>query len=148
MGDEETMKMLQGGQLFIGIGSNTVQIAETAKVEAIDGPMFTEGERGLYRKPKGFSATYSATISEDAEDAINSIARQLIKSEVVMDVTPNAKHLPRKMKKAFRTGSRYRRDTKWKRKAARWQQRNKLSLLGNITHDDNGDYIFTGMAVD
>ena len=145
MGDEETMKILQGYPIFFGVGADAVQIAETAKVEAADATMMAMVQ-SLYHEPKGFSATGSVTISEDAEETIAEIARQLNNSEVQMDVVPSVKRLPRKMKKAIRTGSRYRRDTRWKRKAAQWQKRNKLILIGNITTDGYGSYTFTGMA--
>lgn len=98
--------------------------------------------------PKGFTMTASATIDKGEDVTIASIARQLNSSELTMEVTPSIRHLPRKMKKAIIAGSRYHRDTRWKRKAAQWKKRNKLTLLGNITSDGNGDYTFTGRKVE
>jgi hypothetical protein len=56
----------------------------------------------------------------------------------MVTLTPNGSSLPRKMKKALRQGQRYRHDTKWKRKAARWQQHHSVTLLGSWTEDDEG----------
>ncbi len=99
-----------------------------------------------YKKPRGFHSTFTA--DKEEEDTIASVARQLNNSKLMMEVTPNIRNLPRKMKKAILTGQRYRRDTRWKRKAAQWKKRNKLTLLGNITSDGNGDYTFTGCKVE
>ena len=51
------------------------------------------------------------------------------------------------MKKALRQGQRYRRDTKWKRKSARWQQRHSGTLLGRLTEDDEG-FTFRGKPIE
>jgi len=97
-----------------------------------------EEERDTYQLSKGFTATGTATIDEGDEEALKSISRLLHDSESMVTVVPNDSSLPRKMKKALRQGQRYRRDTKWKRKAARWQQRHSLTLLGRLTEDDEG----------
>lgn len=100
-----------------------------------------EEERDTYQLSKGFTATGTATITTttngDAE-ALNSISRLLHESDCMVECVPNGSSLPRKMKKALRQGQRYRRDTKWKRKAARWQQRHSLKLLGRCTENDEG----------
>ena len=97
-----------------------------------------EEERGTYQLPKGFTATGTATIDEGGEEALNSISRLLHDSDCMVECVPDGSSLPRKMKKALRQGQQYRRDTKWKRKAARWQQRHSLKLLGRCTEDDEG----------
>lgn len=97
-----------------------------------------EEERGAYQLPKGFTATGTVTIDEGNKEALNSISRLPHESDCVVECVPNGSTLPRKMKKALRQGQRYRRDTKWKRKAARWQQRHSLKLLGRCTEDDEG----------
>lgn len=97
-----------------------------------------EEERDTYQLSKGFTATGTATIDEGDEEALNSISRLLLDSDCTVTLTPNGSSLPRKMKKALRQGQRYRRDTKWKRKAARWQQRHSLKLLGRLTEDEDG----------
>jgi len=91
-----------------------------------------------YQLPKGFTATGTATIDEGDVEALNIISRLLHDLDCMVEFVPNGSSLPRKMKKALRQGQRYRRDTKWKRKAARWQQRHSLKLLGRLTEDDEG----------
>ncbi len=44
-------------------------------------------------------------------------------SKVDVEIRREMGKMPRKMKKAYRTGSRYRRDTKWKRKAKAYERR-------------------------
>lgn len=97
-----------------------------------------EEERDTYQLSKGFTATGTATIDEGDEEALNSISRLLHDSDCTVTLVPDGSPLPRKMKKALRQGQRYHRDTKWKRKAARWQQCHSLKLLGSWTEDDDG----------
>ena len=97
-----------------------------------------EEERDTYQLPNGFTATGTATIDEGGAEALNSISRLLLDSDCMVECVPDGSSLPRKMKKALRQGQRYHRDTKWKRKAARWQQRHSLKLLGRLTEDDEG----------
>jgi len=97
-----------------------------------------EEERVTYQLPKSFTATGTVTIDEGGEEALNSISRLLHASDSVVECIPHGSSLPRKMKKALRQGRRYHRDTKWKRKVARWQQRHSLKLLGRLTEDDEG----------
>lgn len=100
-----------------------------------------EEERDTYQLPKGFTTTGTVTITTTTngdEEALNSISRLLHDSDCMVECVPNGSSLPRKMKKALRQSQRYRRDTKWKRKAARWQQRHSVTLLGRLTEDDEG----------
>lgn len=97
-----------------------------------------EEERNTYQLPNGFTATGTVMIDEGGEEALNSISRLLHASDSVVECIPHGSSLPRKMKKALRQGQRYRRDTKWKRKAARWQQRHSVTLLGSWAEDDDG----------
>lgn len=97
-----------------------------------------EEERGTYQLSKGFTATGTVTIDEGSEEALNSISRLLHDSDCMVEYVPNGSSLPRRVKKALRQGQRYRRNTKWKRKAARWQQRHSVKLLGSWTEDDEG----------
>lgn len=97
-----------------------------------------EEERVTYQLPKSFTMTGTATIDEGDEEALNSISRLLHDSDCTVTLVPDGSPLPRKMKKALRQGQRYRRDTKWKRKAARWQQRHSVKLMGSWTEDNEG----------
>lgn len=100
-----------------------------------------EEERDTYQLPKSFTMTGTTTITtttNGGEEALNSISRLLHASDSVVECIPHGSSLPRKMKKALRQGQRYRRGTKWKRKAARWQQRHSVKLLGRWTENDEG----------
>ena len=100
-----------------------------------------EAEHNTFQLLKGYTTTGTVTITtttNGAEEALNSISRLLHDSDCMVQCVPNGSSLPRKTKKALLQGQRYRRDTKWKRKAARWQQRHSVTLLGSRTEDDEG----------
>lgn len=124
-------------------GTNTVAVLNPEPLVISSDQLFVapEEERDTYQLPKGFTATGTATITTTTngdEEALNSISRLLHDSDCMVECVPNGSFLPRKIKKALRQGQRYRRDTKWKRKAARWQQRHSVTLLGSWTEDDEG----------
>ena len=109
-----------------------------------------EEERDTYQLSKGFTATGTATITTTTngnEEALNSISRLLHDSDCMVECVPDGSSLPRMMKKALRQGQRYRRDTKWKHKAARWQQCHSLKLLGRLTENDEG-FTFRGKPIE
>ena len=124
-------------------GTNTVAVLNPEPLVISSDQLFVapEEERDTYQLPKGFTATGTVTITTTIngnEDVLNSISRLLHESDSMVECAPNGNSLPRKMKKALRQGQRYRRDTKWKRKAARYQQRHSVKLLGRLTEDDEG----------
>lgn len=121
-------------------GTNTVAVLNPEPLIISSDQLFVapEEERDTYQLSKGFTATGTVMIDEGDEEALNSISRLLHESDCMMECVPNGSSLPRKMKKALRQSQRYRRDTKWKRKAARWQQLHSLKLLGSCTEDDEG----------
>jgi hypothetical protein len=121
-------------------GTNAVAVLNPEPLIISSNQLFVlpEEERDTYQLPKGFTATGTATIDEGGEEALNSISRLLHNSDSMVTLTPDGSSLPRKMKKALRQGQRYRHDTKWKRKAARWQQHHSVTLLGSWTEDDEG----------
>lgn len=106
--------------------------------DQINLPPEEERDTYHYQFPNGFTATGTVTIDEGGEEILNSISRLLHASDSVVEFIPHGSSLPRKMKKALRQGQRYRRDTKWKRKAERWQQRHSVTLMGSWTEDDEG----------
>jgi len=106
-----------------------------------------EEGRDTYQLPNGFTMTGTVTIDEGDEEALNSISRLLLDSDCMVEYIPHGRSLPRKMKKALRQGQRYHRDTKWKRKSARWQQRHSVKLLGRLTEDDEG-FTFRGKPIE
>ena len=121
-------------------GTNTVAVLDPEPLIISSDQLFVapEEERDTYQFPKGFTATGTVTIANGDEEALNSISRLLHDSDSVVVCVPNGSSLPRKMKKALRQGQRCRRDTKWKRKAARWQQRHSVKLQGRWTENDEG----------
>lgn len=121
-----------------GINAAAVLNPEPLVISSDQISVAPEEERDTYQLSKGFTATGTVTIDEGDAEALNSISRLLLDSDCMVECVPNGSPLPRKMKKALRQGRLYRRDTKWKRKAARWQQRHSLKLLGRCTEDDEG----------
>ena len=124
-----------------GINTAAVLNPEPLVISSDQISVAPEEESGTYQLPKGFTMTGTVTITtktNGGEEALNSISRLLHASDSVVECIPHGSSLPRKMKKALRQGQRNRRDTKWKRKAARWQQRHSLKLLGRLTEDDEG----------
>lgn len=121
-------------------GTNTAAVLNTEPLVISSDHLFVapEEERVTYQLPNGFTATGTVTIDEGGEEVLNSISRLLHASDSVVEFIPHGSSLPRKMKKALRQGQRYRRDTKWKRKAERWQQRHSVTLMGSWTEDDEG----------
>ena len=121
-------------------GTNTAAVLNPEPLVISSGQLFVapEEECYTYHLQEGFTATGTATIDEGDEEALDSISRLLHNSDCTVMLTPNGSSLPRKIKKALRQGQRYRRDTKWKRKAARWQQRHSVKLLGRWTEDGEG----------
>lgn len=119
-------------------GTNTVAVLNPEPLIISSDHLFAPEERDTYQFPKSFTMTGTATIDEGDKEALNSISHLLHDSDSVVVCVPNGSFLPRKMKKALRQGQRYRRDTKWNRKAARWKQRHSVKLLGSWTEDDEG----------
>ena len=121
-------------------GTNTVAVLNPEPLVISSDHLFVapEEERDTYQLPKGFTATGTAMIDDGDEEALNSISHLLHDSDCTVTLVPHGSSLPRKMKKGLRQGQRYHRDTKWKRKAARWQQRHSVKLLGSWTEDEEG----------
>ena len=121
-------------------GTNTAAVLNPEPLVISSDQLFVapEEERVTYQLPKGFTATGTVTIDGGNEEVLNSTSRLLHESDCIVECVFNGSLLPRKMKKALRQGQRYHRDTKWKRKAARWQQRHSVKLLGRWAEDDEG----------
>lgn len=150
MGDEETMDMLKEGRLYIGSSDGFMELpifgsADVAKLEESPisiKPLTAEEERECF--PITMKGTGTVTMDEEA--AIG-ISRLLNESDYMVSIKTDGLHLPRKMKKALRNGWLYRRDTKWKRKATRWDERHTIKALGRFTEDEDG-VTFTGQKVE
>lgn len=161
MGDEEKKRVIMFGAavdgkamtLPIAFSDKVAYMSEQAKCEIIAEPLdepftldMSVGEsafgKGLCGK-HGFTITGTASI-ERSEEEMAEISRLLngaAEDSLTMTLTPDERQLPRKMKKGFR--AKYRRDTKWKRKANSWRKRNERTFIGHITQDEDG-VTFTG----
>ena len=140
MGDEETMNMLKDGRLFIGIGADAVQLVSEPITISDKNPLFgtQEGKSESYEFPESISLETTVSTPTTAT-RIDSWMRSLNCDRAQVNIIPDDRHLPRRMKKALRQGKRYRRDTRWKRKAARWLERNTVTFQGRMSHDDDGN---------
>jgi len=86
--------------------------------------MLTHKEDGDARpdySAKGFSTTFTGTMKAPSDELMDFLGKPL-KCNVELQRQLLGR-MPRKMKKAYRTGSCYRRDTKWKRKAKAYERR-------------------------
>ena len=145
MGDEETMNMLKDGRLFVGIGADAVQLASEPITISDKNPLFgtQEGKSESYKFPKSISLETTVSTPTTAT-SIDSWMRSLNCDRAQVNIIPDDRHLPRRMKKALRQGKRYQRDTRWKRKVARWLERNTVTFQGRMSHDDDGNlYIYS-----
>lgn len=151
---EKNPKILGFGGV-IGAGADALQFSdapmyylkEEPKCEIVTDPNAETFTADLPAwRPGGFTLTGTGTVTMD-EGAMSDIARQLHEADCVVHIEPSDLHLPRKMKKALRNGWLYKRDTKWKRKAERWQERNEIKILGRISQE--GDtFTITGKRTD
>lgn len=148
MGDQETYDLMNGGsRLFVGIGADAVQLASGPISISEKNPLFdtSEGKSERYDFPKSIS--YETTVSTPTTaTSIDSWMRSLNCDKAQLTVIPDERLLPRRMKKALRRGREYRRDTRWKRKAARWLERNTVSFTGSLHQDGDGEFTISGSS--
>ena len=80
-------------------------------------------DSGAWERPMrhSYEITGEAVVSE-VGDSIRELLEDAPR-KVDVEIRREMGKMPRKMKKAYRTGSRYRRDTKWKRKAKAYERR-------------------------
>ena len=121
MGEEG--KLIIGQGVKIMVGDKPVGFAKggmlTYQVEDDD----STKDSGLWQKPMrhSYEITGNAVVT-NVGDPIRELLNDMpIKVDV--EIRREMGKMPRKMKKAYRTGSRYRRDTKWKRKAKAYERR-------------------------
>lgn len=164
MGDEETKRIMMIGAavdgqamaLPIAFTDKVAYLAEQAKCEIIAEPL---GEPFTLNMPAedtllgkglsgrhGFTITGTATASVSGEEMheVSRLLNEAAEDSVTMTLTPDERQLPRRMKKAIRAT--YRRDTKWRRKAANWRKREERTYIGHLTQDEDG-VTFTGKPV-
>lgn len=121
MGEEG--KLIIGQGVKIMVGDKPVGFAKggmlTYQVEDDD----STKDSGLWQNP--MRHTYEITgkaVVTNVGDPIRELLNDM-PSKVDVEIRREMGKMPRKMKKAYRTGSRYRRDTKWKRKAKAYERR-------------------------
>lgn len=121
MGEEG--KLIIGQGVKIMVGDKPVGFAKggmpTYQVEDDDSTKDCGGWQNPMRH------TYEITGKAVVTNVGNPIRELLndMPSKVDVEIRREIGKMPRKMKKAYRIGSRYRRDTKWKRKAKAYERR-------------------------
>ena len=119
----EDAKLFIGQGVEIMVGDKPVGIAEewmlTCKMEDAG----STKDSGAWENPMhhSFEITGKAVVTN-----VGAPIRELLNdmpSKVDVEIRRELGKMPRKMKKAYCTGSRYRRDTKWKRKAEAYERR-------------------------
>ena len=121
--------MGEDGKLFIGQGI-TIMIGDKPVGFAKEGMLTCKQEddgstkdSGAWQNPihHSYEITGKATVT-NVGDSIRELLNDM-PSKVDVEICRKLGKMPRKMKKAYRIGSRYRRDTKWKRKAKLYERR-------------------------
>lgn len=121
MGEEAKLFIGQGVKIMVGdkpvgfakVGTLTCQVEDDGSTK----------DSGGWQNPMrhSYEITGKAVVTNVGEPI-----RELLNdmpSKVDVEIRREMGKMPRKMKKAYRTGSRYRRDTKWKRKAKAYERR-------------------------
>ena len=120
---EDDAKLFTNGGVRIMFGGKPVGFAKDGMLtynNEDDGS--TKDNGAYYSKPHSFEITGEAVVTNAGDpirELLNDIPRK-VDVEILREM-PNV--MPRKMKKAYRIGDRYQRDTKWKRKAKAYARR-------------------------
>jgi hypothetical protein len=121
MGEDAKLFINQG--IKIMVGDKPVGIAKEGMLTcSIENDGSTKDGVG-WRTPMhhSYEITGKAVVT-NVGDPIRELLNDM-PSKVDVEIRREMGKMPRKMKKAYRTGSRYRRDTKWKRKAKAYERR-------------------------
>ena len=126
MGDEETMKMLAGGNLRIMVGGQVVGMAKEAKFSIAEDDAGTKELSDPWRTPH-IKQSWDISCDAMVRDA-GDVVRDLLNGKEKWDVTIGQEigKLPRKMKKALHS----KRMSKWKRKVASYINRRQIRIRG------------------
>lgn len=120
----EDAKLFIGQGIWIMAGDKPVGFAKEGILtcSSIEDDGSTK-DSGAWERPMrhSYEITGEVVVSE-VGDTIRNLMED-IPSKVDVEIRREMDKMPRKMKKAYRTGSRYRRDTKWKRKAKVYARR-------------------------
>jgi len=117
--------MGEDGKLIIGQGMK-IMVGDKSVGFAKGGMLKDDGatkDSGAWENPMrhSYEITGKAVVTN-----VGTPIRELLNdmpSKVDVEIRREMGKMPRKMKKAYRIGSRYRRDTKWKRKAKAYERR-------------------------
>ena len=123
MGDEETMKMLAGGNLRIMVGGQVVGMS--AKPIHIVTENYTNAEAIAEAADikRSFEITGNAIVQEPSQ-ALRDMFNDMMCGKMDVTIEQKVGKLPRKMKKALHS----KRMTKWKRKVASYNNRRQIRI--------------------
>ena len=119
----EDAKLFIGQGVKIMVGDKLVGFAKEVMLTcSIEDDCSTKDGVG-WRTPMhhSYEITGNAVVT-NVGDPIRELLNDM-PNKVDVEIRREMGKMPRKMKKAYRTGSRYRRDTKWKRKAKAYERR-------------------------
>lgn len=121
MGEDGKLIIGQGVKLMFG--DKPVGFAKSGMLTYQEEDDGATKDGGAWENP--IRHTYEIT-GETVVTNVGDPIRELLNgtpSKVDVEIRRELGKMPRKMKKAYRTGSRYRRDTKWKRKVKAYERR-------------------------
>ncbi len=120
--DEKTGKLIIDQGVKLMFGDKPVGFAKSGMLTYQEEDDGATKDGGAWENP--IRHTYE--VKCDKGVVRDTLDRELLygtPSKVDVEIRCEMGKMPRKMKKAYRTGSRYRRDTKWKRKAKTYDRR-------------------------
>ena len=121
MGEDAKLFINQG--IKITVGDKPVGFAKEGMLTCSIEDDGSTKDSGAWENPMhhSYEITGKAVVT-NVGDPIRELLND-IPSKVDVEIRREMGKMPRKMKKAYRIGSRYRRDTKWKRKAKLYERR-------------------------
>ena len=119
----EDAKLFIGQGIKIMVGDKPVGFAKEGMLTCSIEDDGSTKDCGAWENPMhhSFEITGKAVVT-NVGDPIRELLNDM-PSKVDVEIRREMGKMPRKMKKAYRIGSRYRRDTKWKRKAKAYERR-------------------------
>lgn len=121
MGEEG--KLIIGQGMKIMVGDKPVGFAKEGMLTYKMEDDCATKDSGAWENPMRHSYEITGRVMVTNEgDPIRELLNEL-PDKVAVEIQREIGKMPRKMKKAYRIGSRYRRDTKWKRKAKAYERR-------------------------
>lgn len=116
-------KQFIGQCLKIMVGDKPVAFAKEGMLTYQTEDDGSTKDSGAWENPMHHSYDITGKLmAQEVGDAIRELLNDMPR-KVDVEIRREIGKMPRKMKKAYRVGSRYRRDTKWKRKAKAYEHR-------------------------